>query len=246
MLPEQGKLLKIGDRVVHKPSGCTGEVRVIIEYWGVEVWVPEHNNNKERWWWDSITVRMPRKIKRYPRPFRFARLQPTKCCHCQVGRMVVVGEKQDKVRCTKCKFLVGSESFPHRIERARGLLRRAAIARTKGKGPRRKKVARPKNRKVTHPRKAQHPKLRRKKNKGRVGVRPRRRKEERHVEKSTQAISPVAVPTSPAVPTPENPPEAPAQEVKVPPCPHTDLPCGPTAFGFRTCDCDQCKACPKA
>lgn len=143
MLREQGKQVRVGDRVVFKSSGSTGEVRVVIPDWGVEVWVPDHNNARERWWWDSLTIRIPRKIKRYPRPFRFARLQPTQCCHCPEGVMLPIIRKNKKtihkravnrrmevldehrVRCYWCDFLIGSESFPHRIERAKKLLRRA-------------------------------------------------------------------------------------------------------------------------
>lgn len=197
MNQEQGLQLKIGDRVVQKSSGMTGEIRDIIPGWGVEVW--NYNRNRERWWWDSITVRIPRKIKRYPRPFRFPRLRPTKCCHCRVGRMVVIGE--NKVKCTKCKFLIGNESFPNRIARASGFLRKAEAAGALRKRRTRKKVARRKDRKISHPRKAPNTKLRRKKNQSGVGIRKRGGEEKGIAKNTTIPTTPIPPIEAPSIPT---------------------------------------------
>lgn len=218
MTREQGKQVKIGDRVVHKPSGCTGEVRVVIPEWGVEVWVLDHNNARERWWWDSMTVRIPRKIRRFPRPFRFARLRPTKCCHCIAGRLVVLGA--NKVRCNRCKNLIGSESFPNRIKRSAAMLKRAEEKGTLPR-PRNKKAVIKKKRGISPPgnrskkratptgiqsgKKKKEPQ----KVKRNLGVQSRRRKEVAHGSAKTtakQAVPTIAVSTqeSTAVSTSEN------------------------------------------
>lgn len=168
MTPEDGLKLLMGNRVVHKVSGNTGEIHKFIGVWGVQVWNLDRGCERENWWWASVLIRIPRNIKRYPRPFRFPRLEKTLVCHCKIGKMVVEGP--NKVRCTRCKKLVGDESFPRRIVRASGMLRKVdqvprkktpkrkvvpkrAKAKSKGKGKAKpKKAIRPKRKKlVTNP-----------------------------------------------------------------------------------------------
>lgn len=159
-----GRELVLGNRVIHEASGFTGEVRKTYA-WGVEVWVPALGNSREIWSWPMITVRTPRIIKRYPRPFRWPREIPTEQCHCKIGRMEVEGENQ--VRCTRCKKLVGNEAFPARFRRASQFLRKA-YPDQKSKTQFSPRVERPRRRKtprIRPKRKASH----------RVGVRPSRR-----------------------------------------------------------------------
>jgi hypothetical protein len=96
----------VGKRVVHRASGVTGEVRLVIPDWGVEVWnfsdKYPRKGERERWSWAMITKRFPRDIKRFPRPFRFPRLLPTLQCHCKIGKMEVIGVSQ--VKCLRCNF----------------------------------------------------------------------------------------------------------------------------------------------
>jgi len=111
-----------GRRVIEKTSGHTGEIYQIFPF-GVQVWNMDTGYNRENWVWSMMTLRHPRLVKRYPRPFRWPREKLTEVCHCKVGRMEVEGH--GKVRCTRCKYLVGSESYPNRLERASGFLRKA-------------------------------------------------------------------------------------------------------------------------
>jgi hypothetical protein len=166
----RSKLL-IGHRIIEKVSGMTGEIYK-IQNWGVQVWVPMLGNEKQNWTWAMLATRFPRKIKRYPRPFRFPREVPTECCHCKMGRMEVEGENQ--VRCTRCKFLIGDESFPRRIKRATSFLKKK-YAQPRGRRSLRPRVDRSKHKKTSYPRNTRHQTLR--KAKGRVGVRTRGRKE---------------------------------------------------------------------
>lgn len=121
--------IHIGGRVVLKASGITGTVEKIMK-WGVEVWTPVRGAEREIWSWEMIVKRNPRSIKRYPRPFRFPRTEPTKTCHCKGGPMSIVKGGDNAVRCQnkKCKQLIGPESWPKRIERASALLYQAAVA----------------------------------------------------------------------------------------------------------------------
>jgi hypothetical protein len=167
MDPELGQLLIIGDRVVQTASGYTGEIYQMFP-WGVQVWNPDRGNERENWSWAMITVRTPRLVKRYPRPFRWPREIPTEQCHCKIGRMEVEGEHE--VRCTRCKKLVGSEAYPRRFLRASKLLRSAYSGR-KSKKQTSPRVERSKRRKAPRAR----PKAKR--DAHRVGVRhPRSRK----------------------------------------------------------------------
>jgi hypothetical protein len=120
--------IHIGGRVVLKASGITGTVEKIMK-WGVEVWTPVRGAEREIWSWEMIVKRNPRSIKRYPRPFRFPRTEPTKTCHCKGGPMSIVKGGDNAVRCQnkKCKQLIGPESWPKRIERASALLYQAAV-----------------------------------------------------------------------------------------------------------------------
>lgn len=243
MTREQGKQVRVGDRVVYRTSGSTGEVRVIIPDWGVEVWVRDHNNARERWWWDSITTRIPRVIKRYPRPFRFARLQPSKCCHCPEGVMVAIPRKNKKsihrmaikrkmevvnvasgygVRCNWCNSLIGSESFPERIRRARTSLKRAEEKGTlphprnkkaTGKKKRRTSPSRDRPKRSSSPRVQSGPKKKAPKTSSRnVVLRSKRRKEKPNGTKKA-----VEIPTEirPPIPTTESSavPKAPEKEI---------------------------------
>jgi hypothetical protein len=112
-------------RVVDTVVGRTAEAYKILPGFGVQVWVKERGMELENWPWKMVTIRQPRLVKRYPRPFRFPREEPTKQCHCKIGLMEVVSVEEAQVRCTRCKFLVGSESYPRRIERAEESLRKA-------------------------------------------------------------------------------------------------------------------------
>jgi len=116
-------------RVVDTITGRTAMVHKIFPKAGVQVWVKERGQERENWSWGHITVRQPRRIKRYPRPFRWPREEPTHQCHCKIGKMEVENVEERKVRCQRCKELIGSESFPNRIERATALLERASSTR---------------------------------------------------------------------------------------------------------------------
>jgi len=140
-------MLLVGSRVVQTASGYTGEIYKAFE-WGVQVWNLDRGNERENWTWSMVTVRNPRSIKRYPRPLRFPRDVHYPVCHCKIGRMEVIGE--NKVKCARCKNLIGSESFPRRIQRATQLLRREASQRPKKQDS--KRVERRKQ-KVSRPRK---------------------------------------------------------------------------------------------
>ena len=147
MEKEKGVMLLVGSRVVQTASGYTGEIYKAFE-WGVQVWNLDRGNERENWTWSMVTVRNPRSIKRYPRPLRFPRDVHYPVCHCKIGRMEVIGE--NKVKCARCKNLIGSESFPRRIQRATQLLRREASQRPKKQDS--KRVERRKQ-KVSRPRK---------------------------------------------------------------------------------------------
>src|ERR1700733_3122176 len=114
-----------GKLVVDTITGRTAEVHKILPKFGVQVWVKERGYERENWPWAMCTVRIPRHVKRYPRPRRYPRLEPTKQCHDKIGRMEVEDVEKREVRCQKCKLLIGYESFPRRIERATDLLRKA-------------------------------------------------------------------------------------------------------------------------
>ena len=146
--------LLLKSRVVHTVSGNTGEIYKFLGEWGVQVWNTDRGYERENWWWGSVTVRTPRRIKRYPRPFRWPRTEKTLVCHCKIGKMAVL--TANTVGCQRCGYLVGDESFPRRIVRATEMLRKAAkslfkipkevykIARLIGKKPKRKVVRRAK------------------------------------------------------------------------------------------------------
>jgi len=137
---ESQKDARIGRRAVHIVSGYTGEI-FKLHSWGVSVFVKERLSEKENWPWSTITFRRPRLVRRFPRPFRYPRTKPSKICHCKSGRVEVRGRE---IRCTKCKFAIGTESFPRRIRWAEKLFRRAY---PEGYKPRTKK----KTQKRVHP-----------------------------------------------------------------------------------------------
>jgi hypothetical protein len=118
-------------RVVDTVIGRTAEVYKLLPGFGVQVWIKERGYERENWPWHMITVRQPRYLKRYPRPFRWPREEPTKQCHCKIGRMELEDVEQNAVRCTRCKQLIGSESYPRRIERATDLIRKASNAKSR-------------------------------------------------------------------------------------------------------------------
>jgi hypothetical protein len=159
----------IGQRVVLKSSGTTGEVKKILP-WGVEVEVKFGKVEREIWSWEMIVKRNPRSIKRYPRPFRFPRTEVTKQCHCKGGPMSIVPRGDNAVRCQnkKCKQLIGSEGFPKRIEQASKLLYQAALAK-QSKEAASKRIRRSSKPKIAHPAKSQAPKT-----SGALGIRPPR------------------------------------------------------------------------
>lgn len=163
-------------RVVDIITGRTALVHKILPKFGVQVWVKERGQERENWPWGKVTVRQPRLLKRYPRPFRWPREEPSKQCHCRIGLMEVENVEERTVRCKRCKQLIGSESYPRRIERAADALRKAdrepkpkskvrkrILARSKRKTVRRNKVS-VKARKRTQGRRARS-----------VVVRPKRR-----------------------------------------------------------------------
>lgn len=113
--------------VVDMITGRTERVHKVLPTFGVQVWVKERSMERENWPWSWLTVRRPRLIKRYPRPFRFPRAVPTQQCHCKIGRMEVENVEERRVRCTRCEKLVGCEAYPRRIERAEDFLRRACL-----------------------------------------------------------------------------------------------------------------------
>ena len=111
--------------VIDTVIGRTAMVRKILPGFGVQVWVKERGYERENWPWANLTIRSPRLIKRWPRPFRFPREVPSEICHCKIGRMEVENVEERAVRCQRCKYLVAYESFPNRIERATIMLRKA-------------------------------------------------------------------------------------------------------------------------
>jgi hypothetical protein len=152
--------------VVNTVTGHTGQVYKMLPKFGAQVW-NKKDQTRENWFWSILTVRIPRSIKRYPRPLRFAREVPTEQCHCPSGREKV--ENEHSVRCLKCKKLIGSESFPKRLARAEVKLRKAYLRRVKKENPR-GKIPRGKRRpgKATPARGPIRPKKRRKASKSRV------------------------------------------------------------------------------
>lgn len=109
-------------RVVNTVTGHTGQVYKMLQKFGAQVW-NKKDQTRENWFWSIMTMRIPRSIKRYPRPLRFTRELRTEVCHCPSGREKVEGPSL--VRCLKCGKLIGSESFPKRIIRAAAKLRKA-------------------------------------------------------------------------------------------------------------------------
>ena len=163
-------------RVVDTVACRTGLVHKIIPKVGVQVWVKERGQELENWAWNRITVRQPRRLRRYPRPFRWPREEATKQCHCKIGKMVVKNVEEREVLCTRCKQLVGSESYPRRIERAEEFLRKAD-ARIKSGSKVQKRVPKRNNRKKVRRSKnsVKARKRTQRKSKSSVVVRPKRR-----------------------------------------------------------------------
>lgn len=123
-------------RVVHKATNTTGIVHKrfgTATEGGVQVWVPDRGNERENWYWGMITVRQPRSIKRYPRPLRWPRTEPSLHCHCRGGPLKVEGKNEVRCQNKRCGKLVGSESFPKRFRRASQLLREASVKTLEGK-----------------------------------------------------------------------------------------------------------------
>lgn len=92
--------------------------------WGVDVFNRNRGCEKEEWSFSAITVRVPRLVKRYPRPVRIPRETPTLLCHCRIGKLEVQGEE---VICQRCGNPISTESFPNRIRRAIKLWKRADL-----------------------------------------------------------------------------------------------------------------------
>jgi hypothetical protein len=194
MTSEDGLKLLMGSRVVHKVSGNTGEIYKFIGVWGVQVWNLDRSHERENWWWNSVMVRIPRRIKRYPRPFRFPRLEKTQICHCRIGKMAVEGPNQ--VRCNRCKNLVGDESFPRRIIRATSMLRKA----DNPKFPPKKKT--PKRKVVPKRAKAKSKAKGKSKAKPKKAIRPKRKK----LDANPTVLPPNPIPQ--AAPIPEEQPNS--------------------------------------
>jgi len=125
--------------VVDTVTGRSARVEKILPS-GVQVTVRQRGYELENWQWSWLTVRQPRLVKRYPRPFRFPREEKTECCHCKIGKMEAQLEKTKVeegwietwiVWCLRCKQPIGTESFPRRIERAYELVRKARNAKPK-------------------------------------------------------------------------------------------------------------------
>ena len=113
--------------VVDTITGRTARVEKLLHN-AVQVTVKQRGYELENWPWSWLTMRQPRRIKRYPRPFRFPRDEKTDCCHCKIGKMEVKYEKEApfiNVICLRCKLPIGTESFPRRVERAFELVRKA-------------------------------------------------------------------------------------------------------------------------
>lgn len=110
--------------VVDMITGRSARAEKILNN-SVQVSVKQRGYELENWPWSWLTIRTPRRIKRYPRPFRFPRREKTNQCHCRIGKMVIEDAKENTVRCQRCKKLVGSESFHRRIHRAADMLRKA-------------------------------------------------------------------------------------------------------------------------
>lgn len=120
------KELYPGRIVAHKVHRTTGEIYKIhgedTDRPWAEVWSYDRGYEREEWPICDIAIRIPRLIKRTPRPFRFPREMPTLHCHCKVGRMEVQGKHE--VKCMRCGMLLGSESFPNRVRKAEYCLRK--------------------------------------------------------------------------------------------------------------------------
>lgn len=113
-------------RVVDTITGRTAEVYKLLPGFGVQVWVKERGYERENWAWWMVTLRQPRRFRRWPRPIRFPRAEPTQMCHCKIGKLEVENLEERKVICTRCKKIIAYESFPNRIEKAEVLLRETA------------------------------------------------------------------------------------------------------------------------
>jgi hypothetical protein len=152
--------------VVNTVTGHTGQVYKMLPKFGAQVW-NKKDQTRENWFYSILTVRIPRSIKRYPRPLRFARETPTNQCHCPSGREKV--ENEHSVRCLKCKQLIGSESFPKRLARAEVKLRKAYLRRIKKENSRGKvSSGKPRPRKAVPARGRVHPQKGRKPHPSRV------------------------------------------------------------------------------
>jgi hypothetical protein len=103
-----------GSRVVHQVSG-----------WGVQVFNLDRRFERENWTWAMFTIRLPRLMKRYPRPLRWPRLKPSQQCHCRIGKLEVLDVNKGQVKCLRCGFYIGTESMPGRFAKGIKLLRRA-------------------------------------------------------------------------------------------------------------------------
>lgn len=220
--------------VVHKATNCTGKVHKrfgTYAHGGVQVWVADRGQELENWYWEMLTVRQPRSIKRYPRPLRFPRTRPSVHCHCRGGPMKVEGRYEVRCQNKRCKDLIGDESFPGRIRLAEKRLREAYSGNNKDK-PRESEVhqgmARQDKRKT--PRSSRSPGKKGKDNKSRVAVRRATKKtshsrtasrkpvskpagKETRVESTNQAVPTGNQEVSPTVPISSSVP-VPASEEK--------------------------------
>lgn len=123
----KGILVEKVTRVVDTIIGRTAVVDRILPRFGVQVFVKERGYERENWPYRNLTVRQPRFVKRWPRPFRWPREEPTKQCHCKIGRIELENAEERAIRCQRCKQLIGSESYPRRIERAEIILRKTLV-----------------------------------------------------------------------------------------------------------------------
>jgi len=112
-----------GRIVAYDVSGHSGEIRSLhfgngerdARPW-IDVWNLNRGYEREEWSLAHIALRRPRTCKRWPRPFRYARLTPTFHCHCPRGKLIVKGPHD--VICNRCGCAIGSESYPDRFQEA--------------------------------------------------------------------------------------------------------------------------------
>lgn len=175
-------------KVVDTIVGRTATVYKILPRFGVQVFVKERGYERENWPFRQITIRSPRLVRRWPRPFRWPREEPTKQCHCRIGRMELENAEERAVRCQRCKQLVGSESYPRRIERAEIAIRKE-LARNEPKNQVQEGVRERGDREEVRGSKVSF--KRRKKSPSRMVVRPKRRSNAKRGNSKTRSRAPL-------------------------------------------------------